>query len=397
MSMSSREKILAGAVGVACSLFGGQMVWSYIQSGFDAKERDVASLQSKLQAQELEILEGTLSTQRLNKALPRSISKKVEYAQADYMSWLIETADSVGLRDPKPKPMGTNVERDGFSTFKFSMVAEGTLREATQLLHEFETKPYLHRITRFDLQPKNDPKQAGNLQISMDCEVLSLPTSKDKQPAPKTDPELLAKSIQDFEKTIYNRNLFEPKNNPPQLRSTKTVDAVVNIPVNYTIEATDPDPNQKLTFALDGSVPDGLRLDEKTGKITWTGRKTGKQSFTVIAMDSGLPSKTAKQTITIDVKEPPTPPAAPIQFDVASQAKLSGLLGGSGGSEAWVFSRVEGKTLKLREGDELKLGGVQGRVVKIGVSYMELETDGRRWTVGLEEKIADAFKRGELD
>jgi hypothetical protein len=397
MSMTNREKLLAGAVGVACSLFGGQFIWSSIQSGFDSKEQEVASLRTKLQNQELEITEGKVSSMRLMKALPRSISKKVEFAQTDYMDWLIETADSVGLQDPKPRPGATNTERDGFTTYKFSMDAEGTLREATQLLHAIETKPFLHRVTRFVLQPRNDPKDAGKLQISMDCEVLSLPMSKERQPTPKSDPGILAKSIQDYESSIYSRNLFEPKNNPPQLRSNKALDAVVNIPVNYSIEATDPDPNQKLKFALDGDAPEGLKLDEATGKITWTGREIGKTSFNVIAMDSGLPSRSSKQTITIEVKDPPPPPPSPTQFDVASQAKLSGLLAGKNGTEAWVFSRTEGKTLKLREGDELKLGEIRGKVVKIGASYMEVETDGKRWTVGTEETIADAFKRGQID
>ncbi|MCU0712354.1 MAG: cadherin repeat domain-containing protein [Pirellula sp.] len=397
MSMTNREKLLAGAVGVACSLFGGQFLWSTVQSGFESKEREIATLRTKLQGQELEITEGKVSTMRLMKALPRSISKKVEFAQTDYMAWLIETANSVGLQDPKPRPGASNAERDGFTTYKFSMDAEGTLREATQLLYAFESKPFLHRVTRFVLQPRNDPKEAGKLQISMDCEVLSLPMSKDRQPTPKADPAILAKSIDDYEASIYSRNLFEPRNNPPQLRPNKSIDAVVNIPVDYSIEAKDPDPNQKLKYALDGESPAGLKLDESTGKITWTGREIGKTSFNVIAMDSGLPSQSTKQTITIEVKEPPPPPPSPTQFDVASQAKLSGLLAGKSGSEAWVFSRTEGKTLKLREGDELKLGEIRGKVVKIGASYMEVETDGKRWTVGTEETIADAFKRGQVD
>lgn len=397
MSMTNREKLLAGAVGVVCSLFGGQFLWSTVQSGFDSKEREIASLRTKLQTQELEITEGKVSTMRLMKALPRSISKKVEFAQTDYMAWLIETANSVGLQDPKPRPGAANAERDGFTTYKFSMDAEGTLREATQLLYAFESKPFLHRITRFVLQPRNDPKEAGKIQISMDCEVLSLPMSKDRQPTPKTDPAILAKSITDYEAAIYSRNLFEPRNNPPQLRPSKSIDAVVNIPVDYSIEAKDPDPNQKLKFALDGEAPEGLKLDETTGKITWTGREIGKTTINVIAMDSGLPSQKTKQTITIEVKEPPPPPPSPTQFDIASQARISALLGSQDSFEAWVFSRTESKTLKLREGDELKLGEIRGKVVKIGASYMEVETDGKRWTVGTEETIADAFKRGQID
>ena len=62
-----------------------------------------------------------------------------------------------------------------------------------------------------------------------------------------------------------------------------------------------------------------------------------------------------------------------------------------------MISKTEGKTLRLREGDELKLGDVVGKIVKIGATYMEVETDGKRWTIGTEESIADAFKRGQID
>jgi hypothetical protein len=101
--------------------------------------------------------------------------------------------------------------------------------------------------------------------------------------------------------------------------------------------------------------------------------------------------------VTVKVKEPP-PPEKPIpKFDIASQAKLTGLVSGREGPEGWVISKTEGKTLRLREGDELKLGDVVGKIVNIGATYMEVETDGKRWTIGTEESIADAFKRGQID
>ena len=70
---------------------------------------------------------------------------------------------------------------------------------------------------------------------------------------------------------------------------------------------------------------------------------------------------------------------------------------GREGPEGMVVSRTEGKTLRLREGDELKLGDIVGKIVKIGATYMEVETDGKRWTIGTEESVADAFKRGQVD
>jgi len=53
--------------------------------------------------------------------------------------------------------------------------------------------------------------------------------------------------------------------------------------------------------------------------------------------------------------------------------------------------------LFLREGENLKLGDIQGKVISIGANFIELETEGKRWTVGLDEPLADAYKRGLED
>jgi hypothetical protein len=65
--------------------------------------------------------------------------------------------------------------------------------------------------------------------------------------------------------------------------------------------------------------------------------------------------------------------------------------------EAWILSKTESKTYQLKKGDQLKLGGVEGQVIEIGLNYLELDTKGRRWTVGLAENIAEAYSRGQSD
>jgi hypothetical protein len=41
------------------------------------------------------------------------------------------------------------------------------------------------------------------------------------------------------------------------------------------------------------------------------------------------------------------------------------------------------------------VGEEAGRAV--GANYMELETEGKRWTVGLDENLADAYRRMNVD
>ncbi len=51
----------------------------------------------------------------------------------------------------------------------------------------------------------------------------------------------------------------------------------------------------------------------------------------------------------------------------------------------------------MRVGDDFDFAGIKGKVTEIGASFVEIETDGRKWIVGLDESLADAFKRGQTD
>jgi hypothetical protein len=399
--MNQREKLLAAGVGVVGVLFVGQWVWSSIQSGFDAKKAQIETLTKKKGDQDLEIQKGLVATQRINKVTPRSASKSRELARAEYDRWLIELATKVRLIDPTHTAMSSaeSRDKDGFQSHKFQLRGNGTLAHVTHLLHEFYSKPFLHRINRLDLRPLGTQrdKNPDMLAIVLDCEVLSIPTAKEHQTPLKSDPSLVAKSLDDFNKTILYRNIFSPPNQAPSLAATRTVDAFQGLRVDYSVDAKDPDPNQTMRYAIEGEAPEGLTIDPSSGRIDWTGRDLGEYQFKVVATDSGLPSKSASQLVTIRVSPPPPPRIEPEKFDIASQAKLTGFLSGRQGTEAWVHSLVEGKTHKLRKGDELKLGEIKGKVIDVGANFIELETDGRKWTVGFEESIAEAFKRGLID
>jgi hypothetical protein len=118
----------------------------------------------------------------------------------------------------------------------------------------------------------------------------------------------------------------------------------------------------------------------------------------VKATDNGVPARSSSQWITISVKEPPPPAKEPVKFDVASQSVVTALLSGKNRPpEAWVLSKTDGKNFTLRKGDPLKLGGIEGFVTEVGANYVEFETQGRRWLVGLDESIADAYQRGQTD
>jgi hypothetical protein len=152
-----------------------------------------------------------------------------------------------------------------------------------------------------------------------------------------------------------------------------------------------------VTYAIEGEAPKGMEIDPQSGKLTWTSNELGEFKVAVRAFDSGIPSRSSVQMVSIRVAEPPPPAKEAPKFDIASQAYLTALIADTKGPAAWVRSKTEAKTIYLRKGDELKLGDVIGKVIEVRPDFVELETDGKRWTVGLDESIADAYKKSMVE
>jgi len=398
MAMNSREKMLAGGIGVLAALFAGNTVVSSIQSGFEAKKQLVESLTKKKQDQALQLTGTKVASLKLNKLIPKSLPKSEEIAIGDYQKWLGSLGEEAQLLAPGLQNTGESKEKDGsYVMYKFKLAGTGTIENATQLLYGFYSKDYLHRITQFQMRPIQNSSEPDQMNISLDCEVLALGVAKDKQEPPKNDPNRLAKSLDEYKQTILGRNIFGPTNNPPALEPKKSVEAKIGLRLEHTVEAKEVDPNQRVSYELLGEVPKGLLINKDSGKLTFSSNDEGEYKVDVQATDNGIPRKSSTQSLTINVKPlPPTPPA-PIQFDVASQAMVTALIVGRSGPEAWIYSKTESKTYKLAKGDQLKLGGVTGLVKDVGANYVELETEGRVWLIGLDETLADAYSRSTTD
>jgi len=399
--MNSREKMLAAGVGIVATLFVGRSFVLGIQEGFETKKSEIASLEKKKTEQDLQMTAGKVASQKLSKIVSKSLPRSEELALADYAKWLIDLADQADLTAPNQATIGEISEKDSpYRLYKFKLYGTGSIENATQLLFGFYAKDYLHRITRFELTPIPNSTIPDQLNISLDCDVLALGIANEKQEPPKGISNRLAKSLDEYKKPILDRNLFSPENLPPKLDSRKSVEAKVGLPLEHTVEAKDPDPNQKVFLELlsdNGDIPKGLVIDKDSGKMSFRSNEVGQYKVLVQATDNGIPKKTSVQSLTINVAAlPPVPPPA-VQFDVASQAKITALLAGSGGPEAWISSKTENKTYKLKKGDQLKLGGVVGMIKEVGANYVELETEGRKWLFGMDESLSDAYSRATID
>jgi len=398
MAMNNREKLLTAGVGVVIMLFVGRSVVGNIQNGFTQKKQKVDTLTKTKNDQALQVTAGLIAGQKLNLVSSRSLSKSEEKARADYMQWLISLGEEAKLEEPIPRYSGEIKDKEkAFHLYKYQLSGSGTIENAIQLLYGFYSKDYLHKITRFDVRPSTNGKEPNRLTITLDCEVLALGNAKEKQDSPSNKSIRVTKSLEDYKSTILERNIFAPLNIPPELDAKTVVDAKIGLKLEHSIEAKESDPTQFVIYEVVGDAPKGLLVDKSSGKLSWSSNELGEFKVDVKATDSGIPARSTVQSLTINVKELPPAAKEPVKYDIASQAMVTALITGSKGPEAWVLSKTESKTFYLRKGDDLKLGGVQGKVLEVGANYVEIETEGRKWLVGLDESLADAFSRGQTD
>jgi len=397
VNLSQREKILAAGVGLILLLFIGNYIWGTISKGFSDKSDEITRLTQQRDDQKLQITAGSIAKSKLNRLVSQSLPSNEEKARAQYLEWLIDLAEECELIDPLPKTEGDSVEKDLYQSFKFQLSGTGTIENATKLLYAFHAKDYLHRILRFDMQPLPNSKIPNQLKITLQSEVLALKNAKPDQPPPGNNAPRLEKSYEEYYNSIVGRNIFAPTNTPPAFEKSKLVSATLGIKMDVGLGAKDADPGQVIKYEFEGEPIKGMQLDPETGNLSWTAMELGDYKVAVRATDSGIPAKSSVQLISIKVQEPPPAVKKPKDFDVASQAFVSALIADGKGPQAWIRSKTENKTLYLRQGEQLKLGDIEGKVISIGTNFIEFETEGKRWTVGQDESLSDAYKRGIED
>jgi hypothetical protein len=95
----------------------------------------------------------------------------------------------------------------------------------------------------------------------------------------------------------------------------------------------------------------------------------------------------------VNVYTAPKPPVpkrdtpAPPEFDDAEQAYFTGFSGIGDSMQAWINVRTTGETLKLSEGDSVKVGALEGQIVSIEPRALVLQTGEKKFRVPLGHSL----------
>lgn len=156
-------------------------------------------------------------------------------------------------------------------------------------------------------------------------------------------------------------------NNPPRLNLPQVVDVWLGRPWNFTVPVDDPDlPEDRLTFAVAGSVPQGLTIDRATGRLTWmppADMSLGEITLQVTVTDTGVPPATATQPLTLRLVD-----------DSGLYTYFVGSVGQGGSREAWLYDRSTNRRTVLRKGDTFQIADIAGTVLQITEDSLDVRS-----------------------
>ncbi|HUG67462.1 MAG TPA: Ig-like domain-containing protein [Pirellulaceae bacterium] len=387
--MTKREKLLAAAVAATLLILGGFYALDRIMNAFDQRDTDEITLRDRLATQHRITLQGKKADKDLRDWRERSLPEDRALAQALYLDWLGKRADAVGLEGRKVTPTGGQFEGKVYYVHRFLLSGQGDLKQLTHFLFDFYSVDHMHRIALLNIKPLATSKL---LDISMTVEAVSLTGAPSRDALAEPPANRLARpDVEEYVNTIISRNFFAPANKPPRVATTTSKQGNPDKPLTFRLEATDPE-SDPLSYYLEGDAPKGLEL-RKDGEVRWTPTELGEFAFSYRVEDGGLPAKSAHGSVKLTVVAAPEVTPAKPGFDPATQATVTGITESDGEPEIWINVRTEGRVLKLRVGDDVSVGTIQGKIAKIRVQQRDAEiatSDGGTVIVAFGKSLVEA-------
>ena len=395
--MNDQEKRFALIVGGSLVVILGFFGASFALKHFKGLNKKVANLKQEVSGKRRELRFARNEVARMERFRERALSRNDrEQSEAIYKPWLYEIVNKAGLRSPNVKiDAGRRLAPNNY-VHVFTITGSGNLQQITGLLHDFYSADMLHRVKQLQLKPRG----AKMLDLSMGVEVLALPDVElpDAFTAPLSM-RLAGRSRESVEKSILDRNLFGPKNNPPELQLAKSYDATVGEEFVLNVRTSDKDAADKAR--IDGEVDDLPGARFSGGRLSWRPKEAGEFTASFVAWDDGVPSKSDRREIKIVAKDPP-PPKAPTpvvtekkpEFDHSRFTFVTAIINGRDGPRAHLNVRTQNKQVVLHEGDEFQIGTFNGEVRSIDTSELAIEflDGGKTKVVRLEQALSQAVE-----
>ena len=394
--MSKREQSLALIVGLLLLLVASYVIGDKVSAAFRRRAQSRMQVQNELDRKQEIIDRGAKAARELASYEAISLPSDTELARSQYQAWLSEIVDRAGLKEPQVKVVSQSRLANDCTQLSCSIAGRGDLRQLAKLLHEFYRVKTIHRIRRLPIRPIPDSKDK---KIDLRVEALILPTApRDQTFDISPVSELAQLPIDQVLGPIVNRNMFAPANRVPELERVGRRTIERGDSFSLDLKARDPDALDRLSFEICDGAPGDMRLDARSGRLTWRPDAAGLYEVKVVVRDDGIPIRSAEQTIEFKVVNPPPPEVADsteeapqeLRFDDARFTYAVAMVEVSGRRQLWLQVRTSGKILKLTEGDPVRIGSIDATIAHIGDREVQLEADGTTFRVQVGEPLVAA-------
>lgn len=394
--MTQRERVLAIGVGGLLCLVVVNWLFGKYRTAVNTRETQKDNLISEIETIEATKLEGEYARLQMDEYYKRSLPGNKEVARSLYQQWLISIANQNGLGNPDLTHVNTSSIDNLYDRISFRLEGRSEFPEVVDLLHDFYSKDYLHRIRTLDINPN---RSGGGFTVKLTIDALSMKNAPEDAPDPGTESWRIDADLASYRDTILNRNFFEPPNQAPTYRGQDTVEAIVGRSTPIPLTFSDPE-KKSMRYELVGEAPESVKLDGRSGTLHVRTEEKKDIEVVVKATDPGYPPKSIEQTLIVKIVDPPVekPPAdPPPKFDDASQTVLTALVQGGEEWTAWMRVLTRDTTLKLRIGDEFEIGTIKGKVTDVTARFVEVESEDRRFIVKSGGNLGKAAQASKVD
>ena len=395
--MTPRERLLTAIVGGLMAILVGYWGYSQIASSFRRRAAQRRQVIEETQRKQ-QILDRAIRTsQQMSHYESMSLPSNLEIARSQYQGWLSEILTLTEMQDPQVKVIAETRRADGSTILSLSVSGKGDLRQVTQLLAKFYEIHLLHRIRILPLRPVPETKW---LDVNMTVDALILASAPENQDLDVTSRSPLADvDMEALTRPILERNFFAAQNRAPFLGVADEHRVEVGKMWTLGLDGSDPDTLDRLTYRLLAG-PDTVRLDASSGALVWKPEEEGLFSVKVAVTDDGIPQLSTEKTLTVDVVPPAPEPEMTAEeeaaereaakFDDARFTYAIASVDVSGDAQIWLQIRTKGEMQRLRVGDRVSIGSVDGTITKITSRGFEWESDGATRMVTLGDPLVPA-------
>jgi hypothetical protein len=388
--MNPREKMLslltAGLVGLAGLYWGYYTVSGWFESAALRQEAAQRELKKKNQ----ELVKVQLAAARLAEFERQSLPRDPDIAQTLYQSWLLRLAGDAGLSDVNIDTAKSRANGKTSVSLGYSLQAVGRWQAWLQFLAQWEAHQVLHRIDSFALEPQSESRElAGTITLSAVC-VNSAPASDTWTALPRDEVIPFATAAE----ASLQRNFFFPRNQPPHWPGGTEEKIVTGKAWSWQPQGGDRDPHDRVRCELLSSEVSELSWDSAAQRLSWTNPRVGRYKLELALTDDGLPAATTKQTLWLNVADPPPPPPTPpatktLVFDEAPYTVFTAVIEIDGQPEVWLHTRTQGTMHKVHVGETFAIGSVEGKVVAIETDKLVVEKAGKLYQLARGGTLRD--------